>query len=425
MARMFTRPVWIVIGALLLMGLLIGWYSQRKSVDWQRSYETDDDAPFGTFLLHEQLPALFPEAAVQEVRRTAFDHLVFEPQRRGLYVFINAQLPFYNESSRELLAFVQRGNHVFMATTALPGELEEALGVQGMPLNWARIAGVVGGDQSLDGDSADLHLAAQPAVSFRFPPRDASNFWNLRPGTQAQVEGRDAQNHPNWVRVAYGEGSFWLHSQPNLFSNYYLLDSLRRPYLAAVLAQLPAADTVYWDQYYKVSNLRFRDSNRDSDGEDDENPDRPNLLAYMLQQPALAWALSLAGLGLLLFTLFEGKRRQRIIPPLAPLPNSTLDFTETIGRLYFQAGDHRKTAQKRVRVLLDRIRRSYYLDTRQIDEEFLRTLAAKSGLPEQEVTYLFRLIGRMQARESLSEEELLRLDQAIENFYEQAALRGL
>ena len=56
----------------------------------------------------------------------------------------------------------------------------------------------------------------------------------------------------------------------------------------------------------------------------------------ILQSQALKWAFYMTLISLILFVIFRGKRTQRIIPVIDPLKNATLDFTKTIGDLYYQ-----------------------------------------------------------------------------------------
>jgi hypothetical protein len=416
MSKFLTRPVWIVIAALLLLALVLGIVSQYRDISWQRTYEGDSRQPFGTELLREQWPTLFAGTEPIEVHRTAFDRLVYRSQVGHSYVFINQKLPFYAESSRELLRFVQAGNQAFLATRALPPELEGVLGVAGDGM----IMLAATGEGPISRDSVNLGVG-QSLKTWRFPQKDAGSFFSLRQGSAAEVLGQDSEGGINFVRVPYGQGAFWLHSQPNLFGNYYVLDSLRRPYLEAVLGRMPTTDTTLWDEYYKVANLRFRPDRRQEDGSGNDEPERPNLLAYLFSQPALAWALSLVVLGLLLYTGFEAKRKQRVIPPLEPLPNTTLAFAETIGRLYHQNGDHRNLIHKRVRVLLDHIRSAYFLPTQRFDQDFLHQLAGKSGLDQKTLAQLFRRIAHLQDHQTISEDGLIELNRQIEWFYREAA----
>jgi hypothetical protein len=49
-------------------------------------------------------------------------------------------------------------------------------------------------------------------------------------------------------------------------------------------------------------------------------------LRFFLTNDFLRWALRLSVFGLILYILFEMKRRQRVIPVITPLRNSTVRF---------------------------------------------------------------------------------------------------
>ena len=48
----------------------------------------------------------------------------------------------------------------------------------------------------------------------------------------------------------------------------------------------------------------------------------------------------------LLFIIFHAKRKQRIVPVIEPLQNSSAEFVKTIGNLYLQEGNFKDMANK-------------------------------------------------------------------------------
>lgn len=62
--------------------------------------------------------------------------------------------------------------------------------------------------------------------------------------------------------------------------------------------------------------------------------------------PTFAVCVFVANGALTFYTVFESKRRQKFIPIIPPLHNSSLDFTETVGLLYFNKSDHSNLAEK-------------------------------------------------------------------------------
>ncbi len=104
-------------------------------------------------------------------------------------------------------------------------------------------------------------------------------------------------------------------------------------------------------------------------------------MQVMLKYPPLKWALWLALLLVALYIFSESKRRQRIIPDKPVVRNNSIDFAETLGRLYYLHHNNANLAQKMVQHLLEFIRQHYFLNTSQINAEFISGLARKSGFP--------------------------------------------
>jgi hypothetical protein len=210
--------------------------------------------------------------------------------------------------------------------------------------------------------------------------------------------GKSSKGEPNFVRVPFGKGNFYLNTMPLAYTNYNMLYRQNASYISSTLSYLPVQST-YWDEYYKINR-----------GES-QTP-----LRYVISQPPLKWALYLTLLALVLFMVFEAKRKQRIIPIVKPLANTTLEFTETVGRLYFQYKDHKNIADKKITYFLDYLRTHYYVKTTEFNEELYSKLSDKTGADKEEISKLFRLIQDIRSRKSISEEELLSLNAQIEDF---------
>jgi len=169
----------------------------------------------------------------------------------------------------------------------------------------------------------------------------------------------------------------------------------------AYLPQFPK--NVYWDEFYKHLNARQRG-------------DFSNWQVLM-RHPALWWALWLAVILLLLYVLFEGKRRQRLIPLKPVLHNSSLDFAETLGRLYYLHHNNKNLAQKMIQHLLEHIRHHYYLNTNQLNDEFVTSLARKSGHPHDVVNNMISQVHAIRMAHAVSDDDLQYFYNSIYQFY--------
>jgi hypothetical protein len=185
---------------------------------------------------------------------------------------------------------------------------------------------------------------------------------------------------------------------PLAYTNYNMLYRQNAQYISKTLSYLPVQHT-YWHEYYKDFKAE---------------PQTP--LRYIISQPALKWALYLSLGALVLFIAFEAKRKQRIIPVIKPLTNTTLEFTETVGRLYFQYKDHKNIADKKITYFLDYLRTHFYVKTIEIDDSLYSKLADKTGIDKIEITKLFELITMISNKRNVSEEDLLTLNSQIEQF---------
>ena len=86
-------------------------------------------------------------------------------------------------------------------------------------------------------------------------------------------------------------------------------------------------------------------------------------MRFILSNEGLKWGWYLFLIGMIILMIFNAKRKQRIIPIIKPLTNTTVDFTKTIGNLYFQEGNHDTIMEKKIIYFLEKIRQDYLLDT--------------------------------------------------------------
>jgi hypothetical protein len=184
-----------------------------------------------------------------------------------------------------------------------------------------------------------------------------------------------------------------------VFTNYHLLKKDNRKYASSVLSYLND-DTIYFD-----SRNKFRKELGSSP------------MRFVLSRAALRWAWYIALLTTILFIIFNAKRRQRIVNVKEPLKNTTVDFTKTIGNLYYETKDHDNLIEKKITYFLEFIRRVYYLDTQILDDKFVKNLSLKSGKDKEDIKKLINQIVYLKAKSNCNEANLLQLNKAIEDFY--------
>ncbi len=121
------------------------------------------------------------------------------------------------------------------------------------------------------------------------------------------------------------------------------------------------------------------------------------------------------------FIIFQGKRKQRIIPLIQPPKNDTVDFATTIGRLYYQNADHKNIALKMINYFFEYIRSHFYINPASGEGDLYKKISAKSGRSFIEIEGLFNKIAQIQQVKYVDEKQLLELNNSIEKFVTQSS----
>ena len=146
-------------------------------------------------------------------------------------------------------------------------------------------------------------------------------------------------------------------------------------------------------------------------------PPARNWLSVLFRYPALKAALLTAIFTLLLFVLLEMRRKQRYIPVISKPRNDSLDFVKTIGRLYYDKGDHKNLCRKMAAYFLEHVRNRYKLATGTLDDEFVQHLRFKSDVPEPEIRSIVSFIKYLDDVPVINYKELSEFHKQLESFY--------
>ena len=386
-------------GILFLLLILLEWNTPRP-IDWRPTFSMADKIPYGSYLVFELLPEIFPDQEIQVINKPFYEASQDLPVDACNYIFINDEISPDKVETERLLTFVAEGNYVFIAANAIKGPLADTLHLT-VDVRFVPVFDSVGFaiTDSIPLNFSNPALASREDYQYRHH-HQAVNFLITSFDTlNTTILGTTASDMVNFIRIRYGEGAIFYSTVPLAFTNYNVLYGNNYEYIAKALSYLPV-QTTYWDEYYKVGRTRA------------SSP-----LRYILSQPALKRAYIMMITGFLLFLIFEGRRRQRIIPLIPPLRNTTVEFVQTISRLYLQSNNHKKLAEKKILHFLEFLRSRFYIKTNEFSEAFYQLLVQKSGVPLQDIQRLFFLIQQIRQQPAIDERQLLQLHKQIEQFY--------
>jgi len=363
---------------------------EPEEIDWTKSFAKKDKIPYGGFIIYDISDELFPTGDVVLKELPIYNILKDNYYFNTNYVFINSYFSPDRLDTEYLLRFVADGNNVFISAFGIYGNLADSLKIQTF-------------DEFFSEDSININFSLPEVKSgngFTYFKGNFDNYFSEFDTALVQVLGENENGNGNFLRIKYGEGNFLLNTVPLAFTNYHLLNSDNNEYVYKALSHLPVQQT-FWDDYYK-----------------DGNKYQASTLQYIMSQQSLKWAYYIILVSVVFFIFFYGRRKQRIIPVIAPLTNTTVEFVETVGNLYYQQKDFKNIAEKKISYFLDYLRSKYLIKTGSFDEETIQKIADKSSLSSGKIKSILREIGKINHSQKITEEDLTNINYQIEKFYE-------
>lgn len=383
---------------------MVSCNSGTKTVNRMVTLWRKDKIPYGTYFAYENMKYIFPRSIITLNKTSPVNfNSIYIPSgtnyynslNKKAYIIIAAHVIPDKFEINALMNFVGEGNQLFISSFHIGDSL----------LSYLRVKTKDNYDYSENLDSLRLSVynpLTYDSLSFFYPGMAADSYVSSMDSQYVTILGRDEKGHPDFIKFSYkGGGAIFLHFAPSAFTNYFLLHSNNKNYYENVFSYLPSSVTeIKWDDYFRYVKR-----------------DNFSALQYILNNRSLRWAFWLLLLLFALIYLFESKRRQKLIPILQPLNNSSLDFARTIGRLYYQQKDNGNLVAKMITHFLDHVRTKYNLATSVLDDDFTDRLFYKTGFNKQELSKLVNDIKTFQENPYCTDDELLALNKKMEIFY--------
>ncbi len=394
----------LVIGLAVLIAALF-WLQGKKPKEFDKrvTLSKKESRPYATKVMHGLLQSSFPNANISQTRVSPTDWFDRDSSENGTSVFVVISeqfLPNYEEL-RQLAQFIEQGNLVFISTSKINDDVSNFFS-----LDIQNKSGFYTSDYE---DSVNVHLkkpAFTPEETYFNPGFTSNAYLTINEDSTAYtILGKNHNYEANFIEASYGKGKVIFHSDPFLFSNYFILSNNNANYTSKALSTFTNKPTkIIWDEYYLY---KFYSSDGKSKGS----------LSTLLSYPSFAWAFWLCLILGIFYLLVFVKRKQRFVQEIKPLQNDSLAFVQTIGRLYFDNKDHLNLANKMSIYLLEHIRAKYKIATNNLDEDFIKTLSGKSGYPLHNTETLVREIRMLHNKIELFENGLIHYYKLFNHFY--------
>jgi hypothetical protein len=381
--------------SLAMLGLIlyvVAQYNKPAPINWQPTMYYNDKVPFGTYILYRQLPQLFPGVKITNTNQPLYELFHNKTLPGSNYIILAKTVNINKHDFKEMIDYVKSGNSVFISALEWKGLIADTLGLETNSEYKQKSIGLNFTNSKL-----------KQADNYKFDREIGIQYFSSFDTAHAIVLGKNELGHSNLLCFKYGKGSLYLCANPLLFTNFGVLNNRGADYVAKALSYLPTQSNIYWDEF------------QNGDIVDDASP-----LRVFFDHASLEWAYYIALFSLLFFVFYQTKRRQRIIPIIEPLKNSTVDFVNVVGQVYYEQRNNLNIAQKKTLYFLEHLRTQYFLKTTLLDGDFIARFAQKTGIEPAFALDIINHIKYVNVQDQVTDNELIYLNQLIEHFYTQS-----
>ena len=384
---------------LVLIILLIDTF-RIKPTNWKPTYSLDYKNPFDLYVFNREIKNIIPENRITRILSTPYEYIQNQTDT-VTYLMIRQNMYFIGDTV--ILEKVKEGSNLFVSSENFVRNITDSLALKyteaDSDLSLKKLDMLTLSLTNKNWSKADYQM--KPVNNtFAFVDADAATTTIL--GTEKLPDGKI---YPNFLKIKYGKGYVFIHNQPQVFTNHALLSAQSSAgYVAHLLSYIPKDRPVVW--FVQGQTL---------------NPNAPKNetgLSVVFRYPALRAVWLLLVYGLLLYIFFNSKRRQRIVPVIKPLRNTTVEFVQTIGNLYYQQGNTANVIDKKIVFFLDRIRKGYFIDTSKLDERFAEKLKSKSEKDIELITEIIDFINEFRKNKTAEKKDLIHINKLIEAFWD-------
>ncbi|TQD39435.1 DUF4350 domain-containing protein [Haloflavibacter putidus] len=393
----------LLVGFLLVLGFIFYLEASKPTpINWYPSYAKTDKIPLGSLVLYESLKE--SNFTLEEVNNPPYQFLQKHESLAGNYFFLNNNLFLDKAELSKMLNWVENGNTLFLAANNFSTTLLDTLQLEvktKRSLNKVKTLPYF--------NFSNPELKAEKAFAFKkekelvyFSKIDTSKHKILGLAS-LRLENKNLKDSlVNFLEAPFGEGKILMHSNPELFSNYFMLAEDNYRYAKNALAYLSPQQSLFWDNYYKSGKTI-----------------QTSPLYILLNNRYLKWAYYTVLLGALLFIYFEGKRKQKSIPVVKALQNRSYEYTRTIAGMYLEQKKHKEIAEKQINQFYAYLREEFRLEINKDSKIDSTKIASQTGVDSELTNKLFGLIEKIKTAQSINQDQLQLLTQQIIKFKKQ------
>ncbi|WP_029297672.1 hypothetical protein [Chryseobacterium hispalense] len=358
-----TFKIYAVIFIVVMIILVLFEANKSESTDWRKNFDINQKSPFGLFVFNNEINTLFKNK-IKRIGETPYDYYQSDKKTHNILII---QEEIDRQSWNKILDQVSKGSDAMLIVSEMPKQISDSIGYYDSQISFEDENVLKLTDKKFENDF--IHLDKFPS---------GRGFTFIKPGVEVlgKTVEKNNSDQANFIKIEFGKGKIYVHCEPLFITNYYLLKRGDVKYAQDVFSYLDDRETIWFvENDAKVSQFFLR---------------------FILSNPALKYAWWVFLGGMVLFIFFNAKRKQRIVPIIEPLKNTSVDFVKSIGNLYLQEGDFHDMMAKKAQYFLNKVRMDLLIDTQYLDAEFTKKLHLKTGKPMEMIDEAIQLIKKAQ-----------------------------
>lgn len=339
--------IYAIIFIIVMVILALLEVNKKEMTDWRKNFDVNEKSPFGLFVFNQEIKSLFKNN-LKKIGESPFDY--YNKNKKSPHNILVIENDIDVPSLKKILDEVSNGSDAMLIVSRMPKDISDSIGFYDSELSFEDQNVLKLTDKKYQNDFIKLD---------KFP--SGRGFTYIKPNVEVLGKTVEEKNddQANFIKVKFGKGTIYVHSEPLFLTNYYLLKPGNVKYAQDVFSYLDNKETIWFVEHHTKESRFF--------------------MRFILSKPALKYAWWVFLGSLVLFIFFNAKRKQRVVPIVEPLRNTSVDFVKSIGNLYLQEGDFHDMMAKKAQYFLNKVRLDLLIDTQHLDEEFAKKLQLKTG----------------------------------------------
>ncbi|MBS1645725.1 MAG: hypothetical protein JST67_00150 [Bacteroidetes bacterium] len=376
----------------LFMALVWLEYRSPKPINWSKTYGTKDKIPFGCNAFYRILNEDVLKGNIKTENKKISEYIHSDSLKTTALFFLHHDFYFNPTESKNLLSLARQGASVFIAACTINGLLADTFSISTQRYYSFQTDSVKKKRFSFFNPQLQIPL-------YHYYPKEFDLYSFVSFDTSKAVLLAEADKKPVFLKINYGEGAFYFLSTPDIYCNYFIVNKAERTFAYKTLSYLKNK-TLVWNEYAPGTSEK-----------------KIALLQFLLDNPSLYAAYVTAIIALVLFMVFALKRRQRAIAIIEPVTNTTMQFVEVIGNVYYNSKNHRFIAEEKIQSFYHFLRQKFSINATNISATEIQRLSKLSEIPEKNINDIFNSIQKIQEQKNTSEKDLIQLNEHIAYFY--------